>query len=118
MKACGDKGFAVIQGGWLLVVVCLVLGMAYLWCHNRVVEASQRLKAMEGRRLELRERASAIQVHLEKQKSPAAIKARVEERRLDLVLPQPDQILRVKRTIDHPAGTAPVILSAARWPRR
>jgi len=110
----GDRGHLVIRGGWMLVAAGFVLGFLYLRYHNRVVEASCRLKAEEISRAELREEAGMMQVNLEKMRSPAAIKARLAERGLAMALPREDQIVRVKRGSAGVAAAAPVILSAAR----
>ena len=53
-----NRGHIVIRGGWSLVAAAFALGFVYLHCHNQVVEASCRLKAMEAARSDLREEAS------------------------------------------------------------
>lgn len=108
-----ERGHIVIRGGWSLVAAAFALGFVYLHCHNQVVEASCRLKAMEAARSDLREEAGLKQVRQEKLKSPAAIKSRLAERGLNMALPREDQIVRIRRdgAGSPPPGT--VIVSAA-----
>ena len=95
------RGFAALSGRyWSVVIIGVFLGMGYLWFHSRVVEAGWRIKGLEQRADQLHGRISALRIERSRLESPAFIKARLKEFNLDLNVPRPEQIIRVRNSLE------------------
>ena len=96
-KVQGPAGFSLLKGCWMLLALATVLGMSYLWVYTQVVDVSWELERFEDELEQLRTRSAALKLQLAKLHNPAVIKDRLEEKEIDLVVPQLEQIVRVRR---------------------
>ncbi len=117
----GSAGFSLLKGCWMLLALGTVLGMSYLWVYTQVVDVSWELERFEDEMDQLRTRSVALKLQLAKLQNPAVIKDRLKEKEIDLVVPQLDQVIRVRRQTDlsplkvepQSPPSDPVILSQA-----
>jgi hypothetical protein len=79
---------------WLCLVVGLV-GASLLWQRQQISKLGTKIKANEVRLDEVRRVNAAKVRELAMISSPREIEARLKRMGLDLVLPQPDQIVRM-----------------------
>ena len=91
-----------VKNCWILFAGGFLLGMTYLWIYSQVVDASNTVESFESRLNYLRGRSDSLQSRLSYLQSPAVINRRLEECRIALVTPYPDQIVRVRRKADTP----------------
>lgn len=86
-----------LRGGWILLLVGILLGMTYLWLYSQVVQASTAVESHENQLAYLNGRSLTLRSRLETLKSPASIARMLEERQIALADPDPDRIVRVRR---------------------
>lgn len=92
-----SSGFSLLKGCWMLLTLATALGMAYLWLYSQVVDVSRELEKFENELTQLRTRSAALKLQLAKLQTPAVIKSRLKEQRINLVVPQLKQIVRVRQ---------------------
>ncbi|HYE30033.1 MAG TPA: hypothetical protein VEH27_01265 [Methylomirabilota bacterium] len=88
---------------WLCLVAGLV-GLSLLWQQQQISKLGARIKEKEIRLDELRRQNAAKVRELAMISSPREIEARIKRMGLELVLPQPDQIVRM---VEPPSGEEP-----------
>ena len=74
--------------------VCLA-GIGYIWAKTQVWALSRDIKSLETRRDELRRANNTLERTYAAMCTPRALDARVKLLNLGLVVPQPDQIIRI-----------------------
>lgn len=88
----------------LLVSACFcAAGVGYVWHRNRNEQLSRLIRDRSVRLEELRAQNRYLDRQLEDLRSHRSLEARVRELNLGLVMPRPEQILR----LPEPRGTAP-----------
>ncbi len=86
-----------LQGGWVLLLSGVLLGMSYLWLYSQVVQASSAVESHENQLAYLNGRSLTLQSRLETLRSPASITRMLEEREIALADPAPGQVVRIRR---------------------
>ncbi|HMP84048.1 MAG TPA: septum formation initiator family protein [Verrucomicrobiota bacterium] len=91
------------------LLLCLVIGgsgVGYVWQKNQIFELGKQIKQREIRLSELRDQNKKLRDQLAQLRSPAMLDERLRRMNLGLVLPQPNQILRLaepaERTVADP----------------
>lgn len=90
-----------VKRGWVLLAVGFFLGMSYLWIYSHIVDTSNTIDIFERKMSHLRDQRISLQSKLGKLQTPSVIRSRLEENKISLVDPYPEQIVRVER--DFPA---------------
>ena len=72
-----------------------VAGMGYVWHRNRNAQLSREMRVLTARLEQLRADHQLLDRKLEELRSPRVVEAAVRKWNLGLVMPHPDQILRL-----------------------
>jgi len=97
--AVAQPDFGMTRLGWKVSAVFgvfLVLGLSCLWLQNRVVEVSYQVKGLEQEISELNPRIVGLESELARMKSPSAIKGRLLDNEINMVIPFPEHEVHVK----------------------
>jgi len=103
----------------LALVICAFAcgaGMGYVWHRNRNEQLSRDIRASTARLEALRGTNLILDRQLEELRSPRALEAAIRRLNLDLVMPQPEQILRIPEVRPGAALAAPHLLRMAAQP--
>ncbi|MBM3882231.1 MAG: hypothetical protein FJ387_21345 [Verrucomicrobia bacterium] len=95
----GAQGFVLALG---LSGLLAFSGLGYVWHRNRNVELGREIRAERVRLVELRGRLAELERQQARLESIPELQARVRELGLGLVMPLPEQILRLP---EWPGGT-------------
>jgi hypothetical protein len=85
-----------------VILLCLFFGgsgVGYVWQKKQIHELGQQKGRKEQRLMQLREHNRALRDALAALSSPRALDARVKELNLGLVVPPPEQILRLEEPL-------------------
>jgi len=73
-----------------LALACLFLGAPCIWSKARVIEAGERVQGLEEQIANLNPRIVGLESQIARLKSPSAIKGRLMENGIDMVIPFPE----------------------------
>ncbi len=90
-------GIFCLKGCWMILAAAFLLGMTYLWIYSQVVQTSTLVERFERKLDYLSGRSVILQSQLEKLQSPAVIEKMLIEKKIALVDPYPEQIVRVRQ---------------------
>ena len=91
--------------------------MGYVWHRNRNAQLSRQIRDVTARLEQLRAANLILDRQLDELRSPRALEAAVSRWKLGLVMPQPEQILRIPEGKPGAAIASPHLLRmAARQP--
>lgn len=85
------------------LLLCLVIGgsgVGYVWQKNQIYELGKQIKQRETRLAQLRDQNKKLRDQLAMLRSPAMLEERARRLNLGLVLPQQDQILRLREPME------------------
>ena len=102
---------AVRFGAFLATAVLCSLfvgaGLGYVWHRNRNEQLGRQIEQKRGRLESLRMQNQAMERQVEELRSHRALERRVQDLGLGLVMPVPEQILRLTDRASSPAPLAP-----------
>lgn len=106
-----------------VILLCLFFGgsgVGYVWQKKQIYELGQQKGRKEQRLMKLREHNRALRDALAALSSPRALDARVKELNLGLVVPEPEQILRLEEPAPRllPASPEDPVAAARQGPGR
>lgn len=79
-----------------LALACLFLGAPCIWSKARVIEAGERVRGLEEQIAELNPRIVGLESHIARLKSPSAIKGRLLEKGIEMVIPFPEHEIHME----------------------
>jgi hypothetical protein len=93
------------------------LGVGYAWQKNQIHDLARQMETREVQLKKIREQNAKLARQLATVRSPQFLQSRINELRLGLVLPQPDQVIRLVEA-EGTVETAPAESSRALPPTR
>jgi hypothetical protein len=92
------------------LLLCLLIGgtgVGYVWQKNQIHDLGRQIKHAEIKLEDLRRQNKQRADHLAYLRSPRVLDARVKELNLGLIVPQPQQIVRLAEPLAPPVRSAP-----------
>lgn len=109
----GAVRWGPLLSGVVLCAFFCAAGMGYVWHRNRNEQLSREITVLRLRLEQLRAANLVLDRQLEELRSPRALDAAVRRWNLGLVMPQPEQILRIREGQPGAALTSSVPMQLA-----
>jgi len=111
-----QTGGARLGPFWLVVGLCgflCISGMGYVWHRNRNEQLSRQLRQRAVYLETVRMQNQNLDRQLEELRSPRALQAAIQRWHLGLVVPQPEQVLRLPELRPEAILTTPSVIRLA-----